>query len=65
MDSRNENILNLHKESFENVPSIKIFLHDITEKDYYETLLVLFDSDFQIYLKQKPNASFINYQEFR
>lgn len=60
-------MLNPHKESFGYVPSMQnIFTEiEITEEEYDGTLLVSFDSDCQIYLKRKPNASFINYKKFR
>ena len=59
---RKRNILYPHKENFENIPSIRNILAELkpTKEEYYEALSISSDSDFQIHLKQKPNACFIN-----
>ena len=62
LDPRKRNILQPHKENFEDIPSIKNILAELKliEEEYYGTLLISSDSDFQIHLKEKPNICFIN-----
>ena len=59
---RKRNILYPHKENFENIPSIRNILAELkpTKEEYFEALSISSDSDFQIHLKQKPNACFLN-----
>ena len=62
LDPKKRNILNPSKENFEEVPSIENILSElgITKEDYYNALSISCDSDFQIHIRRKPNACFIN-----
>ena len=62
LDPRKRNILHPLKENFEDIPSIKNILAELklTKEEYYGALSISIDSDFQIHLKRKPNACFIN-----
>ena len=62
LDPRKRNILHPHKENFEDIPSIKYILAELklTQEEYYGALSISSDSNFQINLKRKPNACFIN-----
>ena len=62
LNPKKRNILNPMKENFEQVPSINEILSKLclTEDEYCKCLSVSSDSDFQIHLKQNPNACFVN-----
>ena len=62
LDPKKRNILNPCKENFEEVPSIENILSElgITKEEYYNALSISCDSDFQIHIRRKPNACFIN-----
>ena len=61
-DTRKRNIFHPQKENFDDIPGIKNILAELklTEEEYYGALSILSDFDFQIHLKRKPNACFIN-----
>ena len=62
LDLRKRNVLNPLKADFEELPSIRnIFAGlGITEEEYYSTLTICIDTDFQIHIKREPNACFVN-----
>ena len=62
LDPKKRNILSPCKESFEDAPSIENILSElgITKEEYYNALSISCDSDFQIHIRCKPNACFIN-----
>ena len=62
LDLRKRNVLNPLKADFEELPSIRnIFAGlGITEEEYYSTLPISIDTDFQIHIKREPNACFVN-----
>ena len=62
LDPKERNILNPCKENLEEFPSIENILLElgITKEEYYNALSILCDSDFQIHIRRKTNAYFIN-----
>ena len=59
---RKRNIFNPYKKFYEEVPSIKEIIEklDISQEEYYSTLEVSCNSEFQIHIQHKPNACFVN-----
>ena len=62
LNLKKRNIFNSYKENLVEVPPIKEILEkpDISEEEYYSTLEVSSDLDFQIHIQRKPNSCFVN-----
>ena len=62
LNPKKQNILDPGKQNFSAVPSILEILSElqITSQDYYDTLSISNDSDFQKHLKCQPSVCFIN-----